>query len=267
MIILDEARSISICLEGFLYGKLCALTCTLAKEVQLFLGLGFYSGIFAMYLQCLSQKTGTAIILFYAVCLLYVLSGVSFASDIVALVFYVSNNSICEISFFCISRAQTRFRTLSPQLQTDLLPMLSRISIIQATVGGFCDFLGQCILVRRNHCTYHPSYWCKYSKIYRCWIVWGQNIRVVIIPSFLAIAFLGRSSYPQLRIRFQLTRVISRYLASDRWHINVGTKPGWDCYLGDHDEYNKCRHVHGCQCPGDGLDCFQDPQGVLASQT
>ena len=29
------------------------------------------------------------------------------------------------------------------------------------------------------------------QKIYRCWIVWGYNIRVVIVPSFLAFAFFG----------------------------------------------------------------------------
>ena len=32
-------------------------------------------------------------------------------------------------------------------------------------------------------------------KIYRCWIVWGCNIRVVIVPSFLAFAFLGPLIY------------------------------------------------------------------------
>ena len=33
------------------------------------------------------------------------------------------------------------------------------------------------------------------QKIYRCWIVWGYNIRVVILPSVLAFAFLGPSIY------------------------------------------------------------------------
>ena len=42
-------------------------------------------------------------------------------------------------------------------------------------------------------CTYHPFYSPKSSKIYRCWIVWGQVIGVVIVPSFLAITFLGQS--------------------------------------------------------------------------
>jgi hypothetical protein len=39
----------------------------------------------------------------------------------------------------------------------------------------------------------HSVYSSKSSKIYRCWIVWHQNIRVVVIPSMLAIAFLGSS--------------------------------------------------------------------------
>ena len=29
------------------------------------------------------------------------------------------------------------------------------------------------------------------QKIYRCWIVWGYKICVVIVPTFLAFAFLG----------------------------------------------------------------------------
>ena len=45
----------------------------------------------------------------------------------------------------------------------------------------------------------------KSSKIYRCWIVWGQDIRVVIIPSLLAIAYLGQSSYLYLISQSQLS--------------------------------------------------------------
>ena len=97
MTIVDEAAVVSVCVEGFLYGKPCSITCntTLAKGVQLFPGLGLYSGIFAMYLQCPSKRSGTALILFYAVCLLYVLTTADFVSDLVALIIFVSNNSIC----------------------------------------------------------------------------------------------------------------------------------------------------------------------------
>ena len=100
MISEEEAIFIGVCLEGFFYGKmsiLCALSCTIAKEVQLFPGPGVYSGIFAMYLQCSSNKA----IVFYALCLLYVLSTATIISDLVNAVFQVSNNPICKnINFY-----------------------------------------------------------------------------------------------------------------------------------------------------------------------
>ena len=92
-----DSAIIGICLEGFFYGKisvLCALTYTLAKEVQLFPGLGLYSGLFAMYLRLQRRgrkdKSRTAIILFYVVCLLYVLSIATITSDVVTFVLEVS---------------------------------------------------------------------------------------------------------------------------------------------------------------------------------
>jgi hypothetical protein len=180
---------IGICLEGFFFGKisvLCALTCTLAKEVQSFLGLGIYSGIFALYLQCPLKESRPAIIVFYVLCLLYVLSMAEVASDSLAIIVAVSNNSIRNIIIILM-----RIGALSPQFQNDSLSMLYRVSIVQTVANGSCDFIAQCILVRINHRAYHPFYSPKSSKIFRCWIVWGKDIRVVIIPSFLAIAFIG----------------------------------------------------------------------------
>jgi hypothetical protein len=81
-----DAAFIALCLEGFLYGKIsvqCALTCALAKEVHLFPNLGLYSGIFAMYLQRPPKKSRTASIIFYALCVLYVLSTVNVVLDLV----------------------------------------------------------------------------------------------------------------------------------------------------------------------------------------
>ena len=112
-----------------------------------------------MYLQCPSKRSGTALILFYAVCLLYVLSGATLVSDLVALILYVSNDSICKNSFFFSSDAQTRIGLLPPQPQIDSQPILElilRTNMVQVTANGCCDFLAQCILVRINHCTYHP---------------------------------------------------------------------------------------------------------------
>jgi len=72
--------------------------------------------------------------------------------------------------------------------------IIYRITIIQVTVFGCYDFLSQCIL------------------IYRCWIVWGCNTYVVIVPSILAIAFLatwagGLSGVPDFNVegRFVVT--------------------------------------------------------------
>ena len=78
---------------------LCSLPCILAKDIELFPDIGLYSGILAIYFHCQSNKsesTGrTTTVVFYAICLLYVLSTVSFVSDLVALILEVSNNSIC----------------------------------------------------------------------------------------------------------------------------------------------------------------------------
>ena len=108
MIAYQEIRLIGLCLEGFFYGKMsvpCALTCIFAKEVQLFSGLGLYSGIFAMYLHCSLNKSRMATILFYALGLLYVLSTATVVIDLVSLIFDVSNNPICKNITFIISYA------------------------------------------------------------------------------------------------------------------------------------------------------------------
>ena len=113
MIILagNEVHFLSICLEGFFYGKisiLCALICTPVKEVQSFPAPGLYSGIFIIYLHNqlnnLNRDSRRAII-FYALCILYVLSTVTFLADFVQLIFDVSNNSICKnIIFYQLCR-------------------------------------------------------------------------------------------------------------------------------------------------------------------
>ena len=115
MSIVNETYFIATCVEGFFYGKICALIYipASAKEVQLFLDVGLYSGIFAMYLQCSSKRSGRALILFYAVCLLYVLSTVTFVIDLVDLILLVSNNSICKNAFLFISCADANQHTIA----------------------------------------------------------------------------------------------------------------------------------------------------------
>ena len=76
------------------------------EEFQLFPGLGIYSGIFAIYIQCPSKESRTATIVFYALCLLYVLSTATVVSDLLNCIIQVSNISICKNIFFFISYAE-----------------------------------------------------------------------------------------------------------------------------------------------------------------
>ena len=141
--------------------------------------------------------------------------------------------------------------------------LLHRIVIVEVTVNSCCDFIAQCTLVRINHCTYHPFYSFKSSKIYRCWIVWGKNIRVVIVPSFLAIAYIGQKIYLHLISRSQF--IASSYLDSDKWCINNYRWPKFCGPVGTNAGSNRFGCIHGCECPGDGLDRVQDPEGGLSS--
>ena len=142
--------------------------------------------------------------------------------------------------------------SLSLQLENDLQTVLTRIISVQTTIDACCDFTSQCIIVGIKHssCIYHPFYSPESSKIYRCWIVWGKNIRVVIIPSFLAITLLGKSIFLHLISQFQL--IASSYLAivnpwiSDRYPLHFAS--------------NRFGRVHGREYPGDGYDRVQNPQ-------
>ena len=81
-----------------------------------------------------------------------------------------------------------------PGPQRNITIMMFRLGVVQTVASGCCDFIAQCIMVRINHSTYlnTSSYSNKSSKIYRCWIVWDRNIRFIIFPSFLAIAYIGQ---------------------------------------------------------------------------
>ena len=102
MFTVADSGLIMLCLEGFFYGNisvLCALSCTLANQLFPGHGLGLYSGIFAIYLHCPSKESRTATIIFYVLCLLYVLSAATFVCDLLSIIIQleaVSNNSICK---------------------------------------------------------------------------------------------------------------------------------------------------------------------------
>ena len=67
------------------------------------------------------------------------------------------------------------------------------IIFVQVTVFSCCGFISDSTLVRTARAVYRSNYLSKSSQIYRCWIVWGCNISIVIVPSILAFACLGPS--------------------------------------------------------------------------
>ena len=64
--------------------------------------VGIYSGIFALYLKFQLNKSRKRTIVFYALCLLYVLSTATIVCDFVVIILQieVSNNSICKNIIF-----------------------------------------------------------------------------------------------------------------------------------------------------------------------
>ncbi|KAF8808231.1 hypothetical protein BYT27DRAFT_7189166 [Phlegmacium glaucopus] len=139
---------------------------------------GLYSGIFAMYSQdhWASIKPANKTKNF----LFYALC----ALYILSLVNIVLDMTVTSSKFH-------QNPNLSPTVLLD-------IYIIQGAVIGCCDFIAQSIL------------------IYRCWIVWDCNIRVVVIPSIFAFVFLA----------MWLTGVNSPYILS-----NQVVEPSWGIWL------------------------------------
>ena len=76
----------------------------IAKEVQLFPCLGIYSGIFAIYLQFLSNesRTRSANVIFYILCLLYGFCAATVVCDSLVDIFGVSNKFTCKNIIFII---------------------------------------------------------------------------------------------------------------------------------------------------------------------
>ena len=83
-----------------------------------------------------------------------------------------------------------------------------------ATIG-LCDVVSQAVLVCVNSLLF-TFYSPQFSKIYRCWLIWGRNIRVIIIPSILAFACLGQSIvYHALSSIWLQATVTATWLAAD----------------------------------------------------
>ena len=83
--------------------------------------------------------------------------------------------------------------------------IIYHLQFIGVTLFACCDFIAQFILVRTT-LVMVIIYFIHliFQKIYRCWIVWGYSISVVIVPSFLAFAFLGPLIYLHSLTNFNL---------------------------------------------------------------
>ena len=93
-------------------------------------------------------------IIFYALCLLYILSTVTITSDLLGLIIEVSNNFICKHIIFLSVVQEKETRVLSFELHPVWQSVYFRDSIVQMTVDGFCDFIAQSTLV---HISFVPT--------------------------------------------------------------------------------------------------------------
>jgi len=113
---------------------------------------GFYSAIFSMYLQLYISEERT--------------------SDKKKNIIFYSHCALYVLSgatfAFDLAWITIQYFDLT-QTETNILYYLV---VVTNALYGCCNFLSQSIL------------------IYRCWIVWGRNIYVVIIPSILTLAYI-----------------------------------------------------------------------------
>ena len=205
-------------------------------------------------------------IVFYILCLLYVLSTASAVCDLLSTIpaiysVKVSNNSIWNLKIFLkISYAECTIASACNWHRDNVFsPFVSPRYSNWMLWRHRPIYLGT-----HKHC--HPFYSPKCPKIYRCWIVWRKNIYVVIVPSFLAITFIGQSVYLHLVKRFQSNPSTS-YVGSVRRLRKTTARQSWSfsgC-LGMDGDSNIFGRDYGREHPGDGLDRIQDPQGICGS--
>ena len=159
---------------------------------------------------------------------------------------------------------------LSLQLHIVMLSLYYPLSFVQPTLVGCCDLIAQFILVRILNIVIRFIQGAKSSKIYRCWLVWGKNIRVIIIPSLLAITYICQLVYLHLTKRFQLIPSTS-YLGNFKRLTRNNDRLSWRICISLAREIqldvdcNSFGRDHGREHPGDRLDRIQNPQGVLKS--
>ena len=147
--------------------------------------------MFCMYIQFQASKRlgiDKRNIILYALSILYILSAATAVLDMTRfMVTEVSETYIYNRSKFSVYTSQV--------ITSGTSPLLYRLIYASSIIEALCDFISQAILVCTKplsisiSCCTHPNF----PKIYRCWVVWSHDIRVIIIPSILSLLFLGQS--------------------------------------------------------------------------
>ena len=122
---------------------------------------GLYSAIFATYLQHRvpdlknGLQSASVPVVFFLLCILYVLSGVTLAGDMADFIFTVSTVTKDNHLFLLLSEVnmiviQFPDPTLLHRRTPDSGTLLLHLAFLQVTITGLCDFISQSILVRHS---------------------------------------------------------------------------------------------------------------------
>ena len=185
----DDTTTIGIVLEGFCYGE--TFRSAVIIDMINYSCPGLYSAVFVIYMQYHASKElgiNKRNIFVYALCILYMLSTAMIALDVTCHV-VVSKTCIHHNNFslHTIIWIGPSFDHALSSRSPPLLCFNDNNWLMRFLFSGNLS-MHEVIIISIIYI--HSS---QFSKIYRCWVVWGRNIRVIIIPSILAFAFLGQS--------------------------------------------------------------------------
>ena len=189
----DDISFIAIVLEGFCYGEIFRSGIGYDNShVPFKFCPGLYSAVFFIYMQCHASKkldTKKRNIFLYALCILYMLSTATIALDVTRHVISVSTTCIHHNIFspYAIIWVGLPSDHTSSSRSPPLLCVADNIWLMRFLFSGNPS-MHEVITIS---IIYVDS--SQFSKIYRCWVIWGRKIRLIIIPSILAFVFLGQS--------------------------------------------------------------------------
>ena len=184
----DDISTIAIVLEGFCYGEIFCSAVIIDMINDSCPGL--YSAVFVIYMQYHASKElgiNKRNISVYALSILYMLSTATIAFDVTR---HVTVSKTCihpnNFSVYTTIWVGPRSDHTSGSSSPPLLCVNDNIWLVRFLFPGD---LSMHEVITISIIYPHLS---QASKIYRCWVIWGCNIRVIIIPSILAFGFLGQ---------------------------------------------------------------------------